>query len=427
MDKFDVKILPTKWGETPQDALDYLNKDDKIIIDRLMNEPRMNRQPEVFMQCTVPNEFQNPGKYNIGITAGVETTVCPPEWIDGMNRMDLNIVPSEFVKGMFNSLKFTEKGKDGNVTREIEMQKPIEVLFEGADTDIYKKINNVGAELKAEMSVVKESFAFLFVGHWLQGGLGNDRKDLGMLIRTFFDTFKNKAKAPALILKTSGSSFSILDREMILAKIEQIKASMGNNKLPNIYVLHGDLTDVEMNELYNHPKVKAHVTFTHGEGFGRPLLEAVFSEKPIIAPKWSGHLDFLHEKHTTLLPGGLVKVPKDGLQNGLVVDGAHWFTVDYGFASKILKDVFDSYNKYTKSAKVFSLINKGKFSMDAMTIAFENVLDKYLPVFTTEANLVLPKLKKKGGGSPKMKLPTLKKTTDSKMTAKMPKLKKVTK
>ena len=39
----------------------------------------------------------------------------------------------------------------------------------------------------------------------------------------------------------------------------------------------------EMNEMYNHPKVKAHLTFTHGEGFGRPLLEASFSGKPIIS------------------------------------------------------------------------------------------------------------------------------------------------
>jgi len=305
------------------------------------------------------------------------------------------------------------------------MQKPIEVLFEGADTDIYKKINNVGAELKAEMSVVKESFAFLFVGHWLQGSLGHDRKDLGMLIRMFLDTFKNKVKVPALILKTSGASFSVLDREDILAKINQIKLSMGNHKFPKIYVLHGDLTDDEMNELYNHPKVKAHVTFTHGEGFGRPLLEAVFSEKPIIAPKWSGHLDFLPEKYVTLLPGGLTNVPNESLQKGLVVDGAQWFTVDYGFASKVLKDVFDSYRKYTQSTKVLAMMNKNKFSMDAMTLAFEGMLDKYLPEFPQEmGNLNLPKLKKSGGKIPSMKLPALKK--ENKMVAKMPQLKKVT-
>lgn len=423
MDKYDVRIMPTMWGSTPQDALDYINPEDKIIIDRLLSEPRLERQPEIFMQCTVPNEFQTPGKYNIGITAGLETTICPPEWIDGMNRMDMNIVPSKFVKDMFNNLNFTEKDKAGKVIREIKMEKPIEVLFEGANTEIYKKTKDISTDLKAEMSIVKESFAFLFVGHWLQGNLGNDRKDLGMMVRTFLDTFKNKTRSPALILKTSGAGFSVLDREDILTKISQIKNSMGNHNFPNIYVLHGDLTDIEMNELYNHPKVKAHVSFTHGEGFGRPLLEATFSEKPIIASKWSGHLDFLHEKHTILLPGGMTKVAKDSLQKGLVVDGAQWFTVDYGYASKIMEDVFNNYVKYTKSVKVFSMINKNKFSMTAMTKSFDEILIKYLPDFPKDIGAVnLPKLKRTGGTTPKLKLPSLKK---SPMTAAMPKLKKV--
>jgi len=412
MDKFDVRILPTRWGETPQDALDYLNPDDRIIIDRLLPEPKLDRQPEIFMQCTVPNEFQAPGKYNIGITAGVETTICLPEWIDGINRMDLNIVPSKFVKDMFESLKFTEKNEQGQPVREIKMEKPIEVLFEGADTKIYKKTSDFSSELKEEMSLVKESFAFLFVGHWLQGGLGKDRKDVGMLVRMFLETFKNKAKSPALIMKTSGSSFSVLDRENMLAMINQIKQSLGNHKWPNIYVMHGDLTDNEMNELYNHPKVKAHVTFTHGEGFGRPLLEAVFSEKPIIAPKWSGHLDFLNPKYVTLLPGGLTAVDKNSLQKGLVVDGAKWFTVDYGHAGKVLKDVFDSYKKYTQNTKILAMANKTKFSIEAMDAEFLKILDTHLPEFPKLVdNLKLPKLKKTGGTVPKMKFPTLKKSS----------------
>ena len=60
----------------------------------------------------------------------------------------------------------------------------------------------------------------------------------------------------------------------MLNKINNLK-SQTNGKCPNIYLVHGDFTDDEMNQLYNHPKVKVHVSFTHGEGFGRPLLELV--------------------------------------------------------------------------------------------------------------------------------------------------------
>ena len=93
-------------------------------------------------------------------------------------------------------------------------------------------------------------------------------------------------------MKTSGASPSILDREDIFEKINSIKSQI-KGKLPNIYVLHGDLRDEEVNQIYNHPKVKAHISFTHGEGFGRPLLEASLSEKPVIAPSWGGQMDFL--------------------------------------------------------------------------------------------------------------------------------------
>jgi len=354
------------------------------------------------------------GKYNIGITAGLETTICPPEWIEGLNRMDLNIVPASFIKESISKIVFDKH--DQNTKQkigEIKCDTPIEVLFEGADTNIYKPTKEFSKDLVDTLKEIEEDFSFLFVGHWLQGGLGNDRKDLGMLIKTFLETFKNKLKQPSLILKTSGASPSILDREDILTKVNQIKDTV-DGKLPNIYVLHGDLSDEEMNGLYNHPKVKAHVSFTHGEGFGRPLLEASLSEKLIIAPNWSGHVDFLNDKDAILLPGGLNDVKKESFPKNMYVEGAQWFTVNYNYASKTLKEVYDNYSKYTIKAKRLAIKNQTKFSLDAMTKKFEEILDKYLPKFEEQPQQVklnLPKLKKVGGSTelPKIELPKLKK------------------
>jgi len=411
MDKFDVKIWPVRWGSTPQNALDQKNPKDIPIIERLLATPNMDRKPDIHFHIVVPNEFQNLGTYNIGITAGLETTVCPPEWIDGLNRMDLNIVPATFIKKIIEELKFDKIDKNTNQkVGLIGSEKPMEVLFEGADIDIYKPTKEFSKDLVDTLKEIKEDWCFLFVGHWLQGGLGQDRKDLGMLLKTFLETFKNKTKQPALIIKTSGASPSILDREDIVNKINQIKSGI-NGKLPSIYFLHGDLEDDEMNGLYNHPKVKAHVSFTHGEGFGRPLLEASLSEKPVIAPNWSGHTDFLSQKDAVLLPGSLNDVKKESFPKNMYIKGTKWFTVNYNYASKTMKDVFENYDKYLVKGKKLSIMNQTRFSLDKMTEKFEEILDKHLPKFVEQpksVDLKLPKLKKVGKAK-KIELPKLKK------------------
>jgi len=383
-----------------------------MIIDRILKTPQLPKQPEIHMHIVIPNEFQPSGKFNIGITAGLEKTACPPKWLQGMNKMNMNIVPSKFVKDTMTSIAFDiQNDKSKQVEGQLKIEKPIEVLFEGVDTNIFKKTKEFSKELVDEMKNVKENFNFLYVGHWLQGKLGHDRKDTGMLVKVFLETFKNIENAPGLIMKSSGATFSILDREDILNRINQIKDTIKGD-LPNIYLLHGDFTDDEMNELNNHPKVKAHVNITHGEGFGRPLLEATISEKPVIASNWSGHVDFLPKGLAVLLGGGLENVPKDSFPEDMYVEGSQWFTVNYSEASAVMKDMHKSYKKYTLNAKKLGIVNRSKFSLAAMTKQLGKILDKYVPEFPEEVELKLPKLKKlnaSSGPPPKLKLPKLKK------------------
>ena len=411
MDKYNVKIFPVRWGTTPQNALNDADPNDKVIIDRLMVDVNLERQPDVHIHIVIPNEFQPVAKYNIGITAGIETTACPPEWIEGMNRMDLNIVPSKFTKETLENMSFDRVDEQSKEKiGELKVNKPIEVLFEGTDTNIFKKTKVFSKELTDKFSKIKEDFCFLFVGHWLQGDLGNDRKDLGMLVKTFLETFKNVKNSPALLMKSSGATFSLIDKREMLVKIEDIKKSVDAKVLPNIYLLHGDLTDDEMNELYNHPKVKSHVTFTHGEGFGRPLLEASISQKPVIAPNWSGHVDFLTKNLSVLLGGSMKKVSKQSFQKGIYVKDSYWFTVNYQMASKVLKNVFQNYKRFALNASKQGTINKSRFSLNKMTEIFEKILDDNVPEFPKEVKLKLPKLKKvKDTEPPKITLPTLKK------------------
>jgi len=413
MDKFDIKINSLRWGNCPMNALDEKNPNDIIILDKILTENNLPRQPEIHIQISVPNEFTALAKYNIGITAGIENTAPKAEWIQGMNRMNMNIVPSKFVKGIFESVTYEEINEQTKQkTGELRITSPIEVLFEGVDVNIYKKTKEISDNLKTEMDNIEERFTFLFTGHWLQGDLGQDRKDTGMLLKTFLETFKNKPNPPALVMKTSGATFSIIDRNEIKQKIEEIKDTV-SGKLPPVYFLHGDLTDEEMNQMYNHPKVKAHITFTHGEGFGRPLLEASISEKIVIAPNWSGHKGFLNKNNSVLLPGVMTDVHKSSLPKEMLVKGAQWFTVNYQYASQVMMDVFKNNRKYNMMAKKQAMYNRVNFSMDKMTTDFGRILDKHLPKFEEQpqqVDLKLPKLKKVSSDEPnELKLPKLKK------------------
>jgi glycosyltransferase involved in cell wall biosynthesis len=399
--KYDVKIIPQRWGNTPWGFLQNDNPDHKLLKDCFLLSPQLPKQPDCWIQITVPNEFQPVGKFNIGMTAGIETTVCAPQWIDGINRMDLTLVSSNHAKNVFENSKFEEKNNQtGQIVRNIKLEKPVEVLFEGVNTNIYKKIDKVeDSEIWDVFDYISEEFNFLYVGHWLQGELGEDRKNTGMLIKTFLETFKNQKQQPGLILKTSSVDYSILDREEILDRIRKVMSTVEGDNLPQIYLLHGELSDEEINNLYNHPKVKAHVSFTKGEGYGRPLLEASTSQKPVIASNWSGHLDFLNSDMSVLLPGELKQVHPSAAVPDMILSESAWFAVDYKKASEILEDVYKNYKKYTDGAKRQAYRSRTEFNLEKMGENLINILEEKVP---KPVQLKLPQLKK-------IELPKLKK------------------
>jgi glycosyltransferase involved in cell wall biosynthesis len=380
-DKYDVKLLSQRWGSTSfgfcKDNAEWSN-----LLDLVIPQP-LTEQPDVWMQITVPNEFQPIGKYNIGVTAGIESTLVPKDWIEGVNKMDLNLVSSHHSKNVFLS---TEAKQDNQVIR---VTKPIEVLFEGANTDIYKFIDTP-CSLDFDFP---ESFAYLMVGHWMQGDIGEDRKNVGLLVKAFYETFKNKSKKPALILKTSTVSSSHTDRDEILRRIKILKETVNSNDLPNIYLLHGDFTDEEMNEIYNHSKIKAMVSLTKGEGFGRPLLEFSFSKKPIIVSGWSGHMDFLSKDFNIIIGGTLTPI-HPSVANQFLLKESQWFSPNHPEIGTALKNVFENYKQYKDLGKRQAHKSKTEFSWDAMSDLLSSMLEKNIPEFPKMVTLQLPKLKK---------------------------------
>ena len=412
-DKYDIEIIDVPWGECPRDALDI--EKDIDMISRINKTNQVNRHPDVYVDIRIPNEFQTYGKINIGITAGIETTAVSQAWIDGCNKMDLIIVPSEhakkgFIDTVYEKLQNTPDGKQQKVG-EFRLEKPMEVLFEGANENLYKSIDDVSLNLVDD---IKEDFCFLHVGQWTQGGYGEDRKDIAKMIKIFYESFANKKEQPALLLKTNGATYSIMDKEDCLKKINEVKSKFPKDwNLPNVYLLHGSLSEKEMNKLYNHPKVKCFISLTHDEGYGRPLQEASMVGLPVIASGWSGQMDFLSETDSMLLGGELVEVPKSQHWKDIIIPESQWFNVNEQQAYKAMNYCFTNYDEVKEKALNLMKTNRDKFTLDKMTEKLGEIITPLMDKIPTQVGINLPKLKKVGGSdSSKIKLPKLKKVTN---------------
>lgn len=383
MNLFDIKIDSCNWGVTPKTALNDNDEFHQWIKNNITT--KIDTIPDIYIEVTIPNEAKRMGNWNCLITAGIETTIAPKDWIDGCNRMDLILTTSTFSRDVLLQSVYNETDKlTGKLIKQYKIEKPIDILFEGVDTDVYNnKYNSLDID-------IQEDFSFLFVGHWLKGDLGQDRKDVGMLIKCFVEAFKDQDNQPALILKTSSAGFSVKEREMLRKKIKNLVKNI--EKCPPIYLLFGQLTDQEMNNLYNHPNIKSMVSITKGEGFGRPLLEFTMTGKPIIASNWSGHKDFLPMDKSIMVGGKLTDVHSSAI-NEYIIKDSKWFTANYSEVIEVFKIVKKDYESFSEKSLLLMEENKEKFSLLKMKEKFLSIITPFIDK-PKELKLNLPILTK---------------------------------
>ena len=418
-DDLDVKCIDVKWGTTPRNHLNPEVPRHKKLLDSFISAGNVKVQPDVYIDIRIPNEFQNPGKFNIGVTAGVETDVVSAEFLMGCNKMNLIIVPSNFTAETFKRCHYDKNQEvDGEQQKvgQVELERPIEVLFEGVDTDIYRPLNS--SEIKSDFTdelnnLLKEDFVYLHVGQLTRGKYGEDRKNIPLMIKCFLQAFTNNPNPPALLLKINGANFSVLDRKETVARIDEIKNKFSEaDIIPNVYLLHGDLTIKEMAMLYNNPKIKGFVSCTHGEGFGRPMLEASCCGLPVIASKWSGQMDFLNDKESLMINGHLGEIPDSQVWEPIVVKPGQWYNVNEADVIGKFRMFHKKFRIINKKGKRLGRTNHRKFSLTNMAKKFNSTLDEILKSIPNPVALNLPKLKKV-------------KDDKSQSTIKLPKLKKV--
>ena len=274
-DLFEIFIMPINWGQTGWVSL---NNEERAWIDSRIAQTHIHAQQggtfDMSLQITIPNEWEKIAPVNIGYTAGIETTKVAPVWLQKAGLMDKIIVVSNHSKDVFANTVYQATNQQTGETLELRNQTPVSVVNFPV-RDIKKK----KVDLKLDCD-----FNYLAISQW------GPRKNFDNLINWFVE--ENFDQEVGLVLKTSIKSNCRIDRQYAEQRLKNILSKHGDIKC-KVYLLHGDMTEEEMVGLYTHSKIKCLISTTHGEGFGLPFFEAASSGLPVIAPDWSGHMDFM--------------------------------------------------------------------------------------------------------------------------------------
>jgi glycosyltransferase involved in cell wall biosynthesis len=276
-DLFDIFILNIPWGNTGQ--VSEVNEETEFIQHTLMRTQMFAQkggQFDISVQVTIPTEFEKIAPYNVGYTAGIETTKVAGQWIDKSNTtVDKIIVVSNHSKKTFEQTKYDVQDQQGNAIKNWGLTVPVEAVN-------YPVRECEPVPVDMNFQTTKN---FLVVSQW------GPRKNLDNTIKWFVETFRDDDDA-GLVLKTNTASDSIRDREFTSARLSALLKATGPRKC-KVYLVHGELEPGHLAWLYNHPTMKALINIGHGEGYGLPLFEAAYNGLPLITTTWSGQLDFI--------------------------------------------------------------------------------------------------------------------------------------
>jgi glycosyltransferase involved in cell wall biosynthesis len=351
---FDVRCQVLNWGVTPW----FLDRNDlNGLVGQIMDRSNpFEEQADLSLQIQLPNEWDTSlAKVNIGITAGVETDRCSSAWKEACNKMNLIIVPSEFAK---NSLV-----SGGGVNTHVV------VIPEAYNRYIDENVKSL------DLPEIQTKYNFLLFGQVTGQDVETDRKNLFLSVKWFCEEFSNN-KDVGLIIKSNLGTNCIFHRRSLLELFKKIVSEVRKGEYPKVYLLNGDMSQVEVAGLMKSEKVNAMVSFTRGEGYGLPLVDAAASDLPVIATNWSGHLEFLNRGHFTKVEYDLIDVPKQKIDGNIFVEGARWAMPKELDAKKRMRKTYESQSKPIEWAKELGKIIRKDYSLNSIFEKYDKLLEK---------------------------------------------------
>lgn len=350
----DLSIQTLPWGDTP-----WLIDPDREegLVGQLMSRTNADRSNyDVTFQLQLPNEWKPElGKFNVGVTAAVETDRCNPEWIPACNRMDVVVVPSEHTKKVLQA-----SGK---------LEKPVVIIPEAfADACGKDDVAPLDLELSCQ-------FNFLIFGQLTGNNPKNDRKNIFMTLKWLCESFKNDSQV-GIVLKTNTGRMTKIDKKICTDLFGQILKEVRQGPYPKFHLMHGMMSDNEVAGLYRHPRIKALVSLTRGEGFGLPLLEAAASGLPVIATNWSGHMDFMKLGKFVNVDFELKEIDPTRVDNKIFMKGSRWAEVVEDDFKKRIKKFKDSSSVPREWALELQKKVRSDFSFEAVARKWEEEFGK---------------------------------------------------
>mgnify|MGYP005811828877 FL=1 len=367
-DLFDIYLININWGQT---GWTWEDNEERRWIDATLDKTyayiNSGGQFDISVQVTIPNEWEKMAPVNIGVTAGIETTKVAPQWIEKSILVDKIITVSEHSKQVYENSSYQAQNKEtGEVIQDFRCTTPIEVVhypvrdFEPAKLDLN----------------LDHNFNFLTVAQI------SPRKNMHNTIKWFVEEFKNDEVG--LVVKCNIKCDSTQDRLETEKAITQLLNENKDRKC-KVYLLHGSMTENEITALYQHSKIKSLVSLTHGEGFGLPIFEAAYNELPVVAPDWSGHVDFLYvpiknkktgktknKAHFAKVEYTLQPIQEEAHWDGVLQKDSLWCYANEISYKKRLREVYKDYNRFKSQAKKLNKWIRKNFTKEVLYKKFVN-------------------------------------------------------
>ena len=312
-----VCALPFEWCSAKVD----MAPDESAVMDRLIRTPVDQSAIRVFHMQPVHWRSSERGGYNIARTM-CETDRIPECWVGPCNAMDEVWVPCQH-----NIETFAYSG--------VERRKLVKMPG-GIDLDRYRR--------DAAPMIVRgaRQFNFLSVFEWSR------RKGWDVLVRAFAAEFRSH-EGVALILKTgaAGGQTVAAIRQAVIAELRS--AALGASLPPHIVILPGKLPAGQMPALYR--AADAFVLPSRGEGWCRPLMEAMLMGLPSVGTRWSGPLEFMNDENSYLVDCSVVDVPPAGWRDVPVFRGHRWAEPSVRHLRQLMRWVFSDRGEARRRAE----------------------------------------------------------------------------
>jgi len=375
-EKYEIFFENINWGQT---GFIIDDSEERAWMEHLLGKTQHYKQQnqnqalyDVSLQVTIPNEWEKVCPINIGVTAGIETTKIAPHWVEKSKLMDGIMVTSEHAKFGFDNTVYQLENNQTGEKIEFRNDTPVEVVhYPVKDT----QARDVELNLKYD-------FNFLTVAQW------GPRKNLDNTIRWFVEEFRDEEVG--LIVKANIKKGNIVDRGVCKARIQNLLKEYEGRKC-SVHLVHGTMSEEEMTGVYTHPKVKAIVSTSHGEGFGLPLFEAAYNELPAVAPNWSGQVDFLHapkkdkkgkvkdKPYFTKVDYNIAPVQKEAVWDGVVQADSQWCFPKQASFRDALRSVYKNYGPKKSEAKKLAKHIRENFTLNGQHAKISNFIDMLCP------------------------------------------------